>query len=257
MRHPDVPEMLRGTFSGLCEPKVVDYLQSLGVTSVELLPIHTFINDSYLLDQGLTNYWGYNSIGFFAADPRYFATGSIIELKSMVQRLPCSRPGGDPRRRLQPHRRRQRAGPDALVPRHRQRVLLPPAAGQQALLHQRHRHRQHAEPDASADPEAGHRQPALLGQLHRRQRLPLRPRHHPRARAARLRRRLRLPRLLPAGSGAVLGQADRRAVGLRPRRLPGRRLPAGLGRMERPLPRHRALVLEGRRGHAPAISRGG
>ena len=87
MRHPDVPEMLRGTFSGLCEPKVIDYLQSLGITSIELLPIHTFINDSYLLDQGLTNYWCYNSIGFFAADPRYFATGSIIELKSMVQRL--------------------------------------------------------------------------------------------------------------------------------------------------------------------------
>ena len=87
MRHPEVPEMLRGTFAGLCEPKVIDYLQSLGVTSIELLPIHTFINDSYLLDQGLTNYWGYNSIGFFAADPRYFATGSIIELKAMVQRM--------------------------------------------------------------------------------------------------------------------------------------------------------------------------
>ncbi len=87
MRHPDVPEMLRGTFSGMCEPKVIDYLQSLGITSVELLPIHTFINDSYLLDQGLTNFWGYNSIGFFAADPRFFATGSIIELKSMVQRF--------------------------------------------------------------------------------------------------------------------------------------------------------------------------
>ncbi len=87
MRHPDVPEMLRGTFSGLCQPQVIDHLQSLGITSIELLPIHTFINDSYLLDQGLTNFWGYNSIGFFAADPRYLATGSIIELKSMVRRL--------------------------------------------------------------------------------------------------------------------------------------------------------------------------
>ncbi|MEO6268990.1 MAG: glycogen debranching protein GlgX [Lautropia sp.] len=86
-RHPGVPEMLRGTFSGLCESKVIEYLQNLGITSLELLPIHTFINDSYLLDQGLTNYWGYNSIGFFAADPRFFATGALIELKSMVQRL--------------------------------------------------------------------------------------------------------------------------------------------------------------------------
>src|SRR5690606_35505998 len=87
MRHPDVPEMLRGTFSGLCRPQVIDHLPSLGITSIEPLPIHTFINDSYLLDQGLTNFWGYNSIGFFAADPRYLATGSIIELKSMVRRL--------------------------------------------------------------------------------------------------------------------------------------------------------------------------
>ncbi|MGE0798914.1 MAG: glycogen debranching protein GlgX, partial [Lautropia sp.] len=86
-RHPGVPEMLRGTFSGLSELCIVEYLQSLGITSIELLPIHTFVNDSYLLEKKLTNYWGYNSIGFFAADPRYFATGSIIELKSMVQRL--------------------------------------------------------------------------------------------------------------------------------------------------------------------------
>ena len=90
MRHPDVPEMLRGTFSGLCEPKVIDYLQSLGITSIELLPIHTFINDSYLLDQGLTNYWGYNSIGFFAPDVRYSSGGlasQVYEFKSMVKKL--------------------------------------------------------------------------------------------------------------------------------------------------------------------------
>ena len=150
---------------GLCEPKVIDYLQSLGVTSVELLPIHTFINDSYLLDQGLTNYWGYNSIGFFAADPRYFATGSIIELKSMVQRLHSA--GLEVILDVVYNHTAEGSelGPTLSFPRHRQRVLLPPAAGQQALLHQRHRHRQHAQPDASANAEAGHRQPALLGRL--------------------------------------------------------------------------------------------
>ena len=73
MLHPDVP---RGTARHLRRAgrsEVVDYIKSLGVTSVELLPIHTFIDDSYLLDKGLINYWGYNSIGFFAPDPRYFA----------------------------------------------------------------------------------------------------------------------------------------------------------------------------------------
>jgi isoamylase len=56
----------------------------LGVTSVELLPIHLFVDDNVLLDRGLTNYWGYNTIGFFAADPRYFASGAIAEFKQMV-----------------------------------------------------------------------------------------------------------------------------------------------------------------------------
>ena len=69
--HPAVPMKQRGTFAGLGTREVVDYVKSLGVTSVELLPIHTFINDSHLLEHGLTNYWGYNSIGFFAPDPRY------------------------------------------------------------------------------------------------------------------------------------------------------------------------------------------
>ena len=86
-RHPEVAETLRGTFAGLADDAVIAHLKSLGVTSIELLPIHTFVNDSHLLEQGLTNYWGYNTIGFFAADPRYFATGEIAEFKQMVNRL--------------------------------------------------------------------------------------------------------------------------------------------------------------------------
>jgi isoamylase len=88
-RHPAVPENLRGTFEGLGQKEIVDYIKSLGVTSVELLPIQAFVNDSYLLDKGLTNYWGYNTIGFFAADPRFFARGAgvIAEFKEMVDRL--------------------------------------------------------------------------------------------------------------------------------------------------------------------------
>ncbi len=87
--HPAVPQHLRGTYEGLGTKEVLDYIKSLGVTSVELLPIHTFINDSHLLERGLTNYWGYNTIGFFAPDPRYAAKpdDSLREFKEMVAKL--------------------------------------------------------------------------------------------------------------------------------------------------------------------------
>jgi glycogen operon protein len=87
--HPAVPEKQRGTYAGLCTKEVLDYIKSLGVTSIELLPIHTFINDSHLLEKGLTNYWGYNTIGFFAPDPRYAAVpaASLREFKEMVARI--------------------------------------------------------------------------------------------------------------------------------------------------------------------------
>jgi glycogen operon protein len=84
MRHPEVPQGLCGTFAGLTVKPVIDYIRGLGVTSVELLPIHAFINDSLLLDKGLTNYWGYNTIGFFAPDQRFIATHAINEFKEMV-----------------------------------------------------------------------------------------------------------------------------------------------------------------------------
>jgi isoamylase len=87
MRHPTIPPELRGTFAGLGQREVVEAIRSLGVTSVELLPVHSFLDDSHLLEKGLANYWGYNTIGFFAADPRYFATGAITEFKQMVDRL--------------------------------------------------------------------------------------------------------------------------------------------------------------------------
>ena len=83
-QHPAVPEALRGTFAGMNTQEVIDYIRALGVTSVELLPIHAFIDDRHLLDQGLVNYWGYNSIGFFAPQPRYMASGKVSEFKAMV-----------------------------------------------------------------------------------------------------------------------------------------------------------------------------
>ncbi|ALN74468.1 glycogen debranching protein [Aureimonas sp. AU20] len=83
-RHPSVPERDRGKFSGLAHHDVVRYIQSLGVTSVELLPIHAYVDDSYLVEKGLRNYWGYNTLGFFAPDPRYMGSPFVNEFKEMV-----------------------------------------------------------------------------------------------------------------------------------------------------------------------------
>ncbi|MEK7206094.1 MAG: alpha-amylase family glycosyl hydrolase, partial [candidate division NC10 bacterium] len=90
-RHPDVPQERRGTYAGLTCPVVLDYLRSLGITAVELLPVHHFVTDKHLVERGLTNYWGYNSIGFFAPDVRYAASGGcggpVTEFKGMVKLL--------------------------------------------------------------------------------------------------------------------------------------------------------------------------
>ena len=83
--HPAVPEKLRGTFEGLSEKAIVSYLKSLGVTSIELLPIHFFPDDSHLLDKGLKNYWGYNSLAFFAAASRYYGPRGMTGLRDMVR----------------------------------------------------------------------------------------------------------------------------------------------------------------------------
>ena len=87
--HPGVPKQLRGTYEGLARKEVLSYIKSLGVTSVELLPIHTFIGGGHLGEQGLTNYWGYNSIGFFAPEPRYAAKSrnALRQFKEMVARF--------------------------------------------------------------------------------------------------------------------------------------------------------------------------
>jgi isoamylase len=90
-QHPGVPEHLRGTYAGLASPASVDYLRALGVTAVELLPIHEFVDDNHLLEKGLRNYWGYNTIGFFAPACRYASTGclggQVAEFKTMVKTL--------------------------------------------------------------------------------------------------------------------------------------------------------------------------
>ena len=89
--HPDIPEPLRGTYAGLAHPVAIDYLTNLGVTAVELQPVHQFVHDFALVDRGLRNYWGYNSIGFFAPHDEYSSAGTdgsqVTEFKAMVRAL--------------------------------------------------------------------------------------------------------------------------------------------------------------------------
>ena len=87
MLHPDVPDRYRGTAAGFSIPGVIDHLKSLGVTAVEFLPVHAFVQDRHLVERKLANYWGYNTIGFFAPEPRYLATGDLAEWKAMVRCL--------------------------------------------------------------------------------------------------------------------------------------------------------------------------
>ena len=86
-QHPEIPPQLRGTYAGLASAPAIEHLTRLGVTAVELMPVHSFIQDKHLVDKGLANYWGYNSTGFFAPEMRYSATGEIDEFKTMVKRL--------------------------------------------------------------------------------------------------------------------------------------------------------------------------
>ena len=89
--HPDVPEDQRGTYAGLAQPAVIKHLQRLGVTAIELMPVHQFVHDAHLLERGLRNYWGYNTLGFFAPHADYAsardAGGQVQEFKGMVRTL--------------------------------------------------------------------------------------------------------------------------------------------------------------------------
>jgi glycogen operon protein len=87
MLHPEVPPPLRGTYAGLATAPVIDYLQRLGITTVELMPVHAYVDDRNLVQAGLRNYWGYNTIGYFAPDSRYSASGKVNEFKTMVKAL--------------------------------------------------------------------------------------------------------------------------------------------------------------------------
>ncbi|WP_183560367.1 glycogen debranching protein GlgX [Mucilaginibacter sp. SP1R1] len=89
--HPEIPEEIRGTYAAIGHPVTIAYLKDLGITAIELMPVHHFLSDRHLIEEGLTNYWGYNTIGFFAPDARYASGGvlgeQVIEFKTMIKEL--------------------------------------------------------------------------------------------------------------------------------------------------------------------------
>ena len=239
---------LRGTYAGLACAPVIDYLKRLGVTTVELMPVHAFVDDRHLVERGLRNYWGYNTIGFFAPEHRYSASGKVNEFKTMVRTLHAA--GIEVILDVVYNHTAEgnELGPDAVASA--ASTTRPTTAwcrDDAALLRGLHRLRQHAEHAAPARAAAADGLAALLGHRDARRRLPLRPGLGAGARAARGRPPQRLLRRPAPGPGAVAGQADRRALGPGLGRLPGRQLPGRLGRVERQVPRHDARLLEGRR----------
>lgn len=87
MRHPDIPKGLRGTYLGLASDAMIAHLQAIGVTAVELLPVQALIDERFIVSRGLRNYWGYNTLAFFAPEPRYMGKGGLWEFQTMVRRL--------------------------------------------------------------------------------------------------------------------------------------------------------------------------
>ena len=226
-RDPSSGVKFPGSFGGIREK--IPYLKELGINCLELLPIFEFDefeNSRTHAETGelLLNFWGYSTVGFFAPKTGYAATGQVRHAGRRAegpgQGAPQERHRDLSRRRVQPHRRRQREGPVHLVPRPRQSHLL--HADARGVLLQLQRDREHAQLQQPGRPQHGSGLPALLGRRVPHRRLPLRPGGHSRARSVRRPAAqstpARITRLRP-DSGQV--QAHRRSLG-RGRPVPGR-----------------------------------
>ena len=244
---PGVREDLRGTYAGLASDAAIAHLVDLGVTAVELLPIHHIADEHFLQERGLTNYWGYSTIGFLAPHAGYAATGThgeqVREFKGLVKAL---------------HRAGIEVILDVVYNHTAEGNHLGPTLSfkgvdnfayyrtmpdDPAVLQGLHGHRQLAQPGEPLGAAADHGLAALLRPRLPRRRVPVRPRLGARARVPRRRPAVGVLRHHPPGSGALPGEADRRAVGRRRGRLPGRQLPRPLDRVERDVPRHDARLL--------------
>ncbi len=200
--HPDIPPHLRGTYAGLTTDPAIEHLKRLGITAVELMPVHAFVDERTLVEKKLKNYWGYNSIGFFAPDMRYSATGAVNEFKSMVKRLHSAGIEVILDVVYNHSAEGNHLGPTLSfrgIDNPAYYRLMPDAA---APVHGFHRLRKHAEHDASAGAATADGQPALLGGRDARRRLSLRPCRGARARTLRGQPPERLLRRGTSGSRA-------------------------------------------------------
>ena len=254
MRHPDIPPEMRGTFAGLMRPEIIDHIRRLGVTSVELLPVHAFADDSHLLEKGLRNYWGYNTLAFFAPQPRYLGTPFVNEMKEMVAHF---------------HAAGIEVILDVVYNHTAEGNELGPTLSLKGIDNASY-YRLSPEPrhyinDTGTGNTVNLSHPRVLQMVTDLLRywaeemhidgFRFRPRDHSGARALWLRRGRRISGFLPAGPRAQPGEAHRRTVGLRSGRLSGRSLLARLGRMERSISRYDAGILARRRGQARGIRR--
>ena len=244
--HPDVPPQLRGTYAGLASAPVLDHLRRLGVTAVNLLPVHTFVDDKRLVELGLRNYWGYNTIGFFAPDMRYSATGTLGEFKTMVKVL---------------HGAGMEVILDVVYNHTAEGNHFGPTLSfrgiDNAVYYRLAEDRRYYVDYTGTGNTLSTLHPIVLRLIFDSLRYWVTEMHVDGFRfdlATTLAREQhafdplrRVLRHRTPGPGAIAGQANRGAVGPGRRRLPGGRISARLVRLERPLPRRRALVLERRR----------
>ena len=216
--HPGIPEAQRGTYAGLSHPVIIEHLKSLGVTAIELMPVHQFMHDHRLLDLGLRNYWGYNTFGFFAPHYQYAANqsagGAVAEFKTMVRSF---------------HEAGIEVILDVVYNHTAEGNHLGPTINFRGIdnaayyrlldgdeaVQGLHRNRQQPQPPAPAHAAADHGLAAVLGAGDARRRLPLRPRVDPGPRVLRSGPIERVLRSGAAGPRGQPGEADRRTLGHR------------------------------------------
>ncbi len=246
--HPDVPQPIRGRYDALAHPAVIDHLVKIGATAVELLPIHAFVDDRFLVNKGLRNYWGYSTLAYFAPEPRYFSEEGPTGLRSAIRAL---------------HDAGLEVILDVVFNHTAEGNELGPTLSFRGIDNTTYYKLMHDNPRHYWDTtgtgntvDVAHPQVMRLVLNSLRHwvesyrvdgfRFDLASTLGPQP------DRLRCARAVPsrrgAGPGAEPSEDDRRAVGYRSGRLSRRRLPAGLERMERPVSRHAARLLARRPG---------
>ena len=251
MLHPSVPDHLRGTCAGFSMPEVIDHMKDLGVTAVEFLPVHAFVQDRHLIARKLSNYWGYNSIGFFAPEPRYLQSGDLAEWKAMVCCL---------------HDAGIEVMIDVVYNHTAEGNHLGPTLSFKGIDNASYYKLSPEDPRFYWDcTGCGNTlnlsHPRVLQMVMDSLRYWVEVMHVDGFRFDLTSALARDPWAFDYGSGFLdavrqdpvlsQGQADRRALGPGRRRLSGRRLPARLVGVERQVPRHHAALLEGRARHHP------